>query len=90
MLNRVTLPNVMTFGITKAASAYAIRSAAENELYEKEGMKFYYADESDGKGGPVIPPSAEEAGRVYVELSERNEQGSWNYVYVAGKGEVKL
>ncbi|RMZ77777.1 hypothetical protein DV737_g4242, partial [Chaetothyriales sp. CBS 132003] len=74
-LNNKIVPVMFTFGITKTATAYAIRAAAENEIYRKEGLQFYYADERSEEGGYVAPPSAEEAGKVYVELSERKEQG---------------
>ena len=81
---------MFTFGIAKTATAYAIRSAAANETYAKEGMKFYYADERSESGGPIgSTPTADAAGKVYVELSEK-EQGNWDYVFVAGNGETKF
>ena len=81
----------MTFGIAKQATAYAIRSAATNELYTKNGMKFYYVDERSEGGGPVGDlPDAEEAARVSMQLAEGKEQGKWDHVFVKGKGGLRL
>jgi len=38
VLNSSTRPGVMSFGINKAATAYAIRYLAEQKPYEKEGI----------------------------------------------------
>lgn len=84
---------MMSFGIAKSAAAYAIRSAATNKLYTDAGMKFYYIDERTASGGPIMPhPDGEEAGKVSVELSERETQGTedWDFTYVKGKGEVRF
>jgi hypothetical protein len=91
MLNVNLIPGMMTFGIAKGAAAYAIRTAASTELYTKEGMKFYYADERTPEGRPIGQyPSGEEAGKTYVSLAEGKEQVEWDYTFVKDKGLVKL
>ena len=73
----------MTFGIAKQATAYAVRSAARNELYKKEGLKFIIL--MKGGGSVRDLPSAQEAAKVSVEFVERREQREWDYVFVKGK-----
>ena len=86
-LNVNLIPGLMTFGIAKQATAYAIHSAATNELYTKEGMKFYYVDERGEGGGPVgNQPTAEESARVSVELAEGKEQGRLGSCLHQGSG----
>lgn len=91
-LNKLIIPSMMTFGMAKTAAAYAIRYAVESGVYEGEGMKFYYLDErSDEKGNPMgNHPTADEAGRVSVELSEKMEQGEWDWTFLKGKGFIAV
>lgn len=39
VLNLVTVPGVLTFGITKSATAYAIRSLVDTKVYQKDGIR---------------------------------------------------
>ncbi|RMZ89966.1 hypothetical protein DV736_g2797, partial [Chaetothyriales sp. CBS 134916] len=55
LLNSKIIPVMFTFRITKTATAYAIRAAAGNGIYQKEGIKFHYAEERSEEGGPVLP-----------------------------------
>lgn len=38
ILNRVTMPLFLSFGLGKSAGAYAIQNLVEHKLYEKEGI----------------------------------------------------
>jgi len=38
ILNLKTIPGLLTFGLTKNATAYAIRSLVENKSYDSEGI----------------------------------------------------
>ena len=40
ILNLVTHPEVVTFGMSKTATSYAIRNLVEHETYTKEGIKY--------------------------------------------------
>ena len=40
ILNLITHPEVVTFGMSKTATAYAIRNLVEHETYTKEGIKY--------------------------------------------------
>ena len=40
ILNLVTPPEVVTFGMSKTATAYAIRNLVEHETYTAEGIKY--------------------------------------------------
>ncbi|TVY20865.1 Short chain dehydrogenase 1, partial [Lachnellula arida] len=88
MLNLVAKPSVLTFGIGKAAAAQLIWYASV--AYEPKGFKFYYADERQANGGPTIPVSGPAAGKAYVELAEKKEQGPWDYTFMEGKGYVEF
>ncbi|KAL6245918.1 hypothetical protein RBB50_007071 [Rhinocladiella similis] len=87
ILNVVAVPGVLTFGVTKAATAYAIRHLVETKVYEKNGVRFYYADERAENGGPVFmdidgPAAADE----YLSLIEQKVQGPWLHTFIKGKG----
>ncbi|KAK6379049.1 hypothetical protein LTS17_006752 [Exophiala oligosperma] len=87
VLNLVTVPGVLTFGITKSATAYAIRSLVDTKVYQKDGIRFYYADERAENGGPVFLDIDGPAAAVeYLGLIERKDQGPWLHTYIKGKG----
>lgn len=88
LLNTTAWPAVLTFGMTKTALAHLIRGSSI--AYEKQGFKFYYADERQADGGATIPVSGPAAGEAYTELAEKKEQGPWNWTFVQGKGYVEF
>ncbi len=92
MFNTNVVPGVMTFGIVKGITSFAIRTAAENEQYAKEGMRFYYADERNPKdnGGTGMTPNADSTANTYLELAEAKTQRDWHYAFAEGKGQLKL
>lgn len=47
--------------------------------------RFYYVDRSQADGSPSIPVNGPAAGDIYVELTEKKEQGPWYYTFVKGK-----
>ncbi|KIW11412.1 hypothetical protein PV08_10712 [Exophiala spinifera] len=87
ILNVVPVPGVLTFGVTKAATAYAIRNLVETKAYEKDGVRFYYADERAENGGPVFKDIDGPAAAVeYLHLVEQKDQGPWLHTFIKGKG----
>ncbi|KAJ9610359.1 hypothetical protein H2200_005136 [Cladophialophora chaetospira] len=87
ILNAITLPERLTFGLGKNATAYAIRTLVEGEVYTAEGVSFYYTDERKSTGAPVIEDiSGSAAAEEYVKLAERTDQGPWLYTFVKGDG----
>lgn len=52
--------------------------------------RFYYVDERQADGSPTIPVGGPAAGKTYVELAEKKEQGPWAYTFVDGKGYVEF
>ncbi|KEF62933.1 uncharacterized protein A1O9_00907 [Exophiala aquamarina CBS 119918] len=86
-LNKHVLPGMLPFGLTKAAGAYAIWNLAEAKPYEKDGVKFYFADERQSSGAPagkaVSGPAAAEE---YWKLAARKDQGPWLHTFVKGEG----
>lgn len=52
--------------------------------------RFYYADERQANGGPTIPVSGSAAGKAYVYLAEKQEQGPWDYTFMEDKGYVEF
>ncbi|KAF2798023.1 putative short-chain dehydrogenase [Melanomma pulvis-pyrius CBS 109.77] len=88
LLNTTAWPPVLTFGMTKTALAHLIHGSSK--AYEKQGFKFYYADERQADGGATIPVSGPAAGEAYTELAEKKEQGPWNWTFVEGKGYVEF
>jgi NAD(P)-dependent dehydrogenase (short-subunit alcohol dehydrogenase family) len=88
LLNTRVWPSVLTFGMTKTALAHLI--SGSSIAYEKQGFRFYYADERQADGGATIPVDGPAAGEAYVELAEKKEQGPWNWTFVKGKGYVEF
>jgi hypothetical protein len=86
LLSTNAYPSVLTFGMTKTALAHLIWGSSI--AYEKQGFRFYFADERQSNGGPTIPVDGPAAGEAYVELAEKKEQGPWNWTFVKGKGYV--
>ncbi|KAJ9499551.1 hypothetical protein H2202_005134 [Exophiala xenobiotica] len=87
ILNLVPIPGVLSFGMGKAATAYAIRCLVEQKVYEAEGVTFYYADERAPSGSPVfLDISGPAAATEYLKLAEQKEQGHWLHTFVKGQG----
>ncbi|KIV82659.1 hypothetical protein PV11_04753 [Exophiala sideris] len=87
ILNMTTRPGVLSFGITKTATSYAFRYLGEQRIYEKEGIKFYYADERSPTGDAVyLDIDGAAAAEEYVKLSERKDQGPWLHTFTKGHG----
>ncbi|TVY27500.1 putative oxidoreductase [Lachnellula hyalina] len=88
MLNHIAKPDVLTFGMGKAAVAQLIWYTSV--AYKPKGFKFYYADERQANGGPTIPVSGSAAGKAHVYLAEKQEQGPWDYTFMEDKGYVEF
>jgi len=88
MLNHIAKPDVLTFGMGKAAVAQLIWYASV--AYKPKGFKFYYADERQANGGPTIPVSGPAAGKAYVYLAEKQEQGPWDYTFMEDRAYVEF
>merc|ERR1712000_57150 len=87
ILNLVPVPGMLSFGMTKGATAYAIRYLVETKTYEGEGVTFYYADERTSSGSPVFMDiDGPAAATAYLKLAEQKEQGPWLYTFVKGEG----
>ncbi|KAK5057496.1 hypothetical protein LTR84_011496 [Exophiala bonariae] len=86
-LNRRVLPGMLPFGLTKSAGAYVIWNLAETKAYEKDGVKFYFADERQSSGasaGKAVsgPAAAEE----YWKIATQKTQGPWLHTFVKDEG----
>ena len=88
LLNTEARPYVLIYGMTKSAIAHIVKGL--HDVYEKQGLQFYYADERQADGGPSIPVSGPAAGAAYTELADRKEHGPWYWTFVHGKGYVKF
>jgi len=87
ILNLVTMPGMATFGLTKGATAYVIRNLVESQTYEKEGIKFYYADERTSTGAPVMQSIDGPAAAVeYLRIAQLPTQGPWLYTFAKDEG----
>ncbi|KIW10504.1 hypothetical protein PV08_11468 [Exophiala spinifera] len=85
VLNRVAVPDRFSFGCAKATCAYGIKMASV--VYAGEGIRFYYADERNSEGLPVMRDiDGPAAGRVYLALAEDPKQRAWNYTYTKDGG----
>ena len=52
--------------------------------------RFYYVDQRQPDGGPTIPVDGPAAGKMYIELAEKKEQGPWHFTFLDGKGYVEF
>ncbi|KEF63605.1 uncharacterized protein A1O9_01583 [Exophiala aquamarina CBS 119918] len=87
ILNVITIPGRLTFGLGKSGTAYAIRTLVEGNVYSEEGICFYYTDERTVDGLPVYSEiDGETAAEEYFRLAEMREQGPWLFNYVKGLG----
>ncbi|KAH8595852.1 hypothetical protein B0O99DRAFT_144823 [Bisporella sp. PMI_857] len=76
-LNINVWPSMLTFGMSKNATAHLIRGASI--AYQSQGFKFYYADQRQEDGGPTVPVGGPAAGVAYVRLAEDTEQGKSSF-----------
>lgn len=52
-------------------------------------VRFYYADERNAEGAPVLRERNGEAHAMeYLTLAQREDQGPWLWTFVKGKGYV--
>ncbi|KAI8675606.1 hypothetical protein NCS57_00462300 [Fusarium keratoplasticum] len=87
--NLEPFPPFLSLGVGKAASSHMISFAAK--AYSSRGYKFYYADQRNEDGSPVMAAIDGKAhGEFYTELAESKAQGPWLACFVKGKGYVKF
>ncbi|KAM6535898.1 hypothetical protein FALCPG4_005424 [Fusarium falciforme] len=87
--NLEPFPPFLSLGVGKAASSHMISFAAK--AYSSQGYKFYYADQRNEDGSPVMAAIDGKAhGEFYTELAESKTQGPWLASFVKGKGYVKF
>ncbi|EEU37186.1 uncharacterized protein NECHADRAFT_92268 [Fusarium vanettenii 77-13-4] len=87
--NLQPFPPFLSLGVGKAASSHMISFAAKT--YSPQGYKFYYADQRNEDGSPVLAAIDGKAhGEFYTELAESKTQGPWLASFVKGKGYVKF
>ncbi|RMJ17317.1 hypothetical protein CDV36_003005 [Fusarium kuroshium] len=87
--NLEPFPPFLSLGVGKAAGSHMISFAAK--AYSPRGYKFYYADQRNEDGSPVMAAIDGSAhGEFYTELAESKTQGPWLASFVKGKGYVKF
>ncbi|UPK91524.1 hypothetical protein LCI18_002459 [Fusarium solani-melongenae] len=87
--NLEPFPPFLSLGVGKAASSHMISFATK--AYSSQGYKFYYADQRNEDGSPVMAAIDGKAhGEFYTELAESKTQGPWLASFVKGKGYVKF
>ncbi|KAM0415853.1 hypothetical protein ACHAPT_013164 [Fusarium lateritium] len=87
--NLQPFPPFLSLGVGKAASSHLISFAAK--AYSPQGYRFYYADQRNEDGSPVMAEIDGAAhGEFYAELAESKTQGPWLASFVKGKGYVKF
>ncbi|RSL47277.1 hypothetical protein CEP53_010000 [Fusarium sp. AF-6] len=87
--NLEPFPPFLSLGVGKAAGSHMISFAAK--AYSPQGYKFYYADQRNEDGSPVMAAIDGNAhGEFYTELAESKTQGPWLASFVKGKGYVKF
>jgi len=85
------VPEVLSLGVGKNATAYVIETAANVYGIQGKGEKgfYYFGDERFEDGYPTMGKIDGEAhGEFYWELAQKKEQGPWNATFVKGKGYV--
>ena len=88
MQSTLIVPEVVSLGAGKNASAYLMETAAA-----AYGTKyhFYYADERLPDGRPLMAQLSGEAhAEFYYELATRKTQGPWDATFVRGVGYTKF
>ncbi|MCJ1377552.1 hypothetical protein MMC17_000647 [Xylographa soralifera] len=84
MQNSLIVPEVVSLGAGKNASAYLMETAAT--AYGAQ-YQFYYADERLPDGRPVMSALSGEAhAEYYFELATKKTQGPWDATFVKGVG----
>ncbi|MCJ1284991.1 hypothetical protein MMC26_004328 [Xylographa opegraphella] len=84
MQSSLIVPEVVSLGAGKNASAYLMETAAA--AYGAK-HQFYYADERLPDGRPVMAQLSGEAhAGYYFELATRKTQGPWDATFVKGVG----
>jgi NAD(P)-dependent dehydrogenase (short-subunit alcohol dehydrogenase family) len=79
-------PAVFTLGLTKAAAWYMIQMLVA--AYQSQGYKFYFVDERTPEGKGMIYVSGEAHAEMFLELTQRKQQGEAFVAFVRGKGEI--
>ncbi|KAI9693750.1 MAG: hypothetical protein M1822_003021 [Bathelium mastoideum] len=78
-------PLVLTFGMGKTATAYAVATMVK--AYGARGYRFYYTDERQKDGAPaMLDRNGPAHGALYTELAELSDQRPWHYTFVNGEG----
>ncbi|RDL40075.1 Uncharacterized protein BP5553_00054 [Venustampulla echinocandica] len=81
------IPHLMNLMVGKRVAAHMIECAVKT--YEKDGFRFYFADQRHEDASPMYTGLDGQAhAENYLELAEKAEQGPWEHTFVKGKGYV--
>jgi hypothetical protein len=77
-------PDILSLGLTKHAAWYMIQNLVA--IYKDQGFRFYFVDERTPEGKGMFFISGQAHADLFLELTERDDQGSPLATFVRGVG----
>ncbi|KAI2643232.1 NAD(P)-binding protein [Xylaria nigripes] len=86
VLNERAVPGFLTLGLGKNSSAALIKYLALTS-YNDKPFSFYYVDERQPDGNPMLQgPTPEAHADLFLQLSRDPKQGPWQYTFIKESG----